>query len=138
MTAILDTALTLIPQGLVNSSQSFSALDVQSVRSLPATTWVIALTIPPAAPVTFVLEASTLAAGPYTVLSTLVWPAGLSGRQAVELGVASSLSGAVSASHRFLRVSTTQTGAFTGLSYLSKPSEGVGLGTKPNSLFTVA
>jgi hypothetical protein len=123
-TAIYDSALTLIPQGLNNSSQSFSALDLQAVRDLPTTTWVVACTIPPVASVTFVLEAATLAAGTYVELARLVWPAGKTGSQAVELGVAGNLSRVHSGTHRFVRVTTTQSGAWTGTSYLTKPADG--------------
>jgi hypothetical protein len=137
MPAILDTALTLIPQQLVNSSQSFSAVDVQSVRDLPTTVWATTLTVPPAASVTFTLESATLAAGPYTVLSTLVWPAGVTGNRQIDVGVASSLSGAVSSSHRWLRVTTVQSGAFTGSSWLSKPGGAFGLGNKPGTTISV-
>jgi hypothetical protein len=139
MAAILDAATMLIPQQLVSTSQAFPAVDVGAVRDLGTASWVIALSTPPVAAVTFVLDASAVLAGPYVELARLVWPAGLTGSRAVEGGVASSLSGAVSASHRFLRVSTTQTGAFTGTSYLTKPTDGsFGLGTKPNSIVTVA
>jgi hypothetical protein len=138
MPAILDTGLILIPQQLVNSSQSFSAIDVGSVRSMPTTVWVTTLTTPPAAAVTFTLESATLAAGPYTVLSTLQWPAGVVGNRQVEVGVASSLSGAISASHRWLRVTTVQSGAFTGSSWLSKPGGAFGLASKPGAILSVA
>jgi hypothetical protein len=137
MTTILDTALTLIPQQQVTTSQSFSAIDVQSVRDLPTTCWVVALTVPPAASVTFVLESSTLAAGAFVTLSTLVWPAGVTGNRQVEVGVASSIAGAVSPAHRFVRVSTVQSGSFTGTSYLSKPGGAFGLGNKPGSVVSV-
>jgi hypothetical protein len=137
VTTILDAGLTLIPQQLVNSSQSFSAIDLQSVRDLPTTTWATTLTIAPAASVTFTLESATLAAGPYTEVARLVWPAGVTGNKSIEVGVAGSLSGAVSPSHRWLRVSTTQTGAFTGTSYLSKSGGAFGLGTKPGSTISV-
>jgi hypothetical protein len=137
MTAILDTALVLLPPQQVTTSQSFSAIDVGSVRDLPTTMWATTLTTPPVAAVTFTLESATLAAGPYTVLSTLVWPAGVTGNTQVDVGVAASISGAVSAAHRFLRVSTTQTGAFTGTSYLSKPGGAFGLGNKPGTTVSV-
>jgi hypothetical protein len=138
MTTILDTALTLIPQQQVTSSQSFSALDVQSVRSLPTTVWATTLTVPPVASVTFTLESATLAAGPYTELARLVWPAGVTGNRSIEVGVASSLAGAVSPAHRFVRVSTVQSGSFTGSSWLSKAGGSFGLADKPGSLLTVA
>jgi hypothetical protein len=122
-TAIFDAGLTLIPQGLNNSSQSFAALDLQ-VRDLPTTTWVVACTVPPAAQMTLVLEAATLAAGTYVELARLVWPAGKTGSQAVEIGVAGNLSRVHSGTHRFVRVTTTQSGAWTGTSYLTKPADG--------------
>jgi hypothetical protein len=137
VTTILDIGLTLIPQQLVNSSQSFSAVDVQSVCDLPTTTWATTLTIAPAASVTFVLEASTLAAGPYTEVARLVWPAGVTGNRQVDVGVAASISGAVSPAHRFVRVSTVQSGSFTGSSWLSKPGGAFGLGNKPGSTISV-
>src|SRR5262245_41016822 len=133
MAAILDTALTLIPQGVNSSSQSFTALDVARVTDLPTTAWVVNCTTPPAASMTLVLEASTLAAGSYVELTRMVWPAGLSGSRSVEVGVQGNLSRAQSGTHRYLRVTTTQSGAWTGSSWLTKPSDGApGLGAKPN------
>jgi hypothetical protein len=85
----------------------------------------------------YILEASTLVNGTYTELARLPWPAGLTGRQVVDVGVASSLSGAVSSSHRWLRVSTVQSGAFTGSSWLSKPGGAFGLASKPGSTVSV-
>jgi hypothetical protein len=84
----------------------------------------VACTIPPVAAVTFVLEASTLAAGPYVTLSTLVWPAGKTGSQAIELGVQGNLSRIHSGTHHFVRVTTTQSGAWTGSSWLTKSADG--------------
>jgi hypothetical protein len=134
-TAIYDSALALIPQGVNNSSQSFSALDVGAVRDLPTTTWVVACTVPPAAAVKFVLEASTLAAGTYVELARLVWPAGLVGSRSVKLGVAGNLSLAQSGTHRYLRVTTSQSGSWAGSSWLTKPSAGgPGLGSKPGAI----
>jgi hypothetical protein len=137
MTTMVDASLMLIPQQLVNSSQSFSAIDVMSVRSMPTTSWAITLTIAPVAAVKFILEASTLVSGPYTEVARLVWPGGVTGNRSVDVGVGSSISGAVSPAHRWLRVSTTQSGAFTGSSWLSKPGGAFGLGNKPASTISV-
>ena len=132
-TAIYDSALALIPQGVNNSSQSFSALDLQAVRDLPTTTWTVACTVPPAAAVTLVLEASTLAAGTYVELARLVWPAGLTGSRSVKLGLAGNLSLAQSGTHRYVRVTTTQSGSWAGSSWLTKPGGSPGVGSKPGS-----
>ena len=132
-TAIFDAGLTLIPQGVNNSSQSFSALDLQAVRDLPTTTWVTAMTVPPAAAVTLVLEAATLAAGTYVELARLVWPAGLTGSRSVKLGLQGNLSLAQSGTHRYVRVTTTQSGSWAGSSFLTKPGGAPGVASKPNS-----
>src|SRR5262245_15625943 len=134
---ILDALTTLIPQGLNNSSQSFSALDVGRVADLATTSWVVSLTIPPAASVLFVLEAATIAAGPYVEMVRLVVPGGLSGAQRVSSGVQGNLSRLTSGTHRYLRVTTTQTGAWTGSSWLTKPQDGsFGLATDPGDITT--
>ena len=44
-TAIFDAASVLIPTGLNNSSQSFSALAVEA-RLLPTTAWMLHVSVP--------------------------------------------------------------------------------------------
>jgi hypothetical protein len=137
MSTIYDTAMTLIPPQAVATSTSFPPVDAGAVRDLGTTSWVTNLTQPPAAPVTFVLEAATLVGGTYTELARLVYPGGVTGNRSVDLGACTSLSGALSGTHRWLRVTTVQSGSFTGSSWLSKPGGLFGLASKPGATVAV-
>jgi hypothetical protein len=135
MAAILDTAQQLAPSGLVSSSTDFTPLAC-TVRDLPVCAWAVHVSVPPVASATFTLAIATTTAGPWSTISTLVWPAGTAGARQVSLGASASLAQHLNLSAAFLRASVTLSGPLTlAGSWLSKPSDGgPGLGSRSYTL----
>src|SRR5262245_6403333 len=109
MSVIFDSATTLIPQGTINNSQSFTALPLD-VRKLATCSWIVQITTNPVATATFVLEIATLQAGPYSAIQTLAWPAGQVGSRQIPLGVQGQVAAALNNTAAWIRCSVTCTG----------------------------
>jgi hypothetical protein len=135
--AILDIANQLAPAGQVTTNTDFTPLPCVP-RLLPTCAWSVHVSSPPVASCTFTLQVATSTAGPWSTISTLAWPAGLTGARQVSLGVSARLAQVLHWSAAYLRMSVTTAGALTlAGSWLGKPTDGgPGLGSGPNQVFT--
>jgi hypothetical protein len=137
MAAILDTGMMLAPAGVVNTNTDFTPLACVP-RLLPTCAWSVHVSVPPVASCTFTLQIAAATTGPWSTISTLAWPAGLTGARQVSLGASARLASVLNWSAAYLRVSVTTAGALTlAGAWLSKPSDGgPGLGSGPNQVLT--
>ena len=134
MAAILDAATMLIPAGQVTTSQDFPAIQAHP-RTLPVCPWVVSMLTPPASPATFTLAVSTTQNGAYSVISTLVWPAGSSGSKQVPIGVSGHLAHVLNNQSAWVRASVTVSGLLTlAGSWLTKESGSAGLASRSYAL----
>lgn len=134
---MLDSATVLMPLGTYSTTQSFTPLQV-SPRLLAATMLQLSITSPPSAAATFTLEVASTSGGAYSVLSTLVWPAGTSGSRQVGIGANADLARALNTTSLWMRLSVVCSGAFTGSAWLAKPSDGgPGLGSRSYTLDSI-
>jgi hypothetical protein len=124
MASILDLGMSLIPAGVVSSSQDFTPLPCVP-RLLPACVWAVHVSGPPSASATFTLAIATSTAGPWRTISTLAWPASTSGSKQVPVGLSASLAQHLDLTAAFLRVSVALSGPLTlAGSWVSKPADG--------------
>jgi hypothetical protein len=124
MAAILDTALLLAPAGVVNANTDFTPLPCVP-RLLPTCAWSVHVSVPPVASCTFTLQVATTTAGPWQTISTLAWPAGLTGARQVSVGVSARLASYLNFTAAYVRASVTTSGALTlAGSWLGKASDG--------------
>lgn len=121
---MIDSALMLLPSGLISASHDGTPIAC-SPRFLPTCEWVVSLLAPPAASAVFTLSVATTQAGAYTVISTLTWPAGVTGSKAVALGAGGNVAQVLNNQSAWLRASVTLSGPLTMAgSWLSKASDG--------------
>jgi hypothetical protein len=133
--AIVDVATMLMPAGTYTSSQSFPALQLYP-RQLPTALVTISLQSPPTGAATFVVEVASTQAGSYREIARRAWPPGLTGSQDVPLGVSGSAAWQQDATSTWMRLSLTTSTSLTGSAWLTKPSDGPGLGAGPNPILT--
>ena len=134
MPAIVDIANQLIAPGVVSSSQDFTPLAC-APRLLPTCSWIIAVSIPPAAAATFRLAVSSTETGSYATISTFVWPAGTTGSKRLQVGAGGNLAQVLNNQAAWLRASVTLSGPLTMAgSWLTKAGDGAGLASRSYSL----
>lgn len=133
--AVIDAANQLIPAGVISSTQDFTPIPC-APRSFGPSAWLINVTVPPAAAVTFTLSVASTQGGAYTVCNRFAWPAGVSGSKSVQIGFGGNAAHVLNNTAAWMRASVTLTGPLTlGGSWLTQASDGgPGLGSRSYSL----
>jgi hypothetical protein len=124
MPAMLDAATMLLPAGQITTTTNGTPLQLYP-RQLAASAWVISMLVPPAASATFSLAISNLAAGSYTTIAQVVWPAGTGGSKQLPIALSGAESQWLDNDSLWVRASVTTAGALTlAGSWLTKAVDG--------------
>jgi hypothetical protein len=97
---------------------------------------VVSMTTPPVSSCTFTVEVASTSGGAYSPITSIAWPAGISGSRQVAFGVNASLAKFLNSTSAWMRLSLATSGALTGSAWLGKASGGVGIGADVGDVIT--
>jgi hypothetical protein len=123
MSSILDLGAVLMTHGTYATNQSFAPIQAYP-RQLPTCAVIVHMLTPPVASATLTLEVASTQNGVYSPITSVVWPAGVSGSKQLPIGANSSRAWIANNQAIWARLSVTTTGAFTGSAWVTKSSDG--------------
>jgi hypothetical protein len=132
MAAIVDVGTKVLdsPNGSGNTS---GASLLAYPRQLATCHWVVSVTTAPSAACVFNLGVGTTEGGSFITISSFTWPVGETGKKQVALGLQGNMAWLVNNQSLWVKCTVTTDGTFSATSWLAKPSDGVGTGSKPGA-----
>jgi hypothetical protein len=132
MSAILDVGSKVLdsPNGSGNTSGTSILM---YPRQLATCHWVTSVTTAPSAACTFNLGVGTTQGGSFTTISSWTWPVGETAPKQVAMGLQGNMAWLVNNQSLWVKCTVTTAGTFSATSWLTKPGNSVGMGSKPGS-----
>jgi hypothetical protein len=132
MPAIVDVATRLLDAPSGSGNTVGASLKVFP-RQLATCHWVTSVTVAPSAACVFSLGVGTTEGGSFTTISSWTWLVGETAPKQVALGLQGNMSWLVNNQSLWVKMTVTTAGTFSATSWLAKPSDGPGVGSKPGA-----